>query len=1857
MSRVNHNKILISICAVLASLFFAAFAPVATAPLTHNTAYANPGTVSIDIDYIVDPSYGCQSNATGNWSAAGTWINCNSTTPQTADTVEIMAGHTVTLDASPTVASITIDATGILVASSYTITVSGNWANSGTFTANTSTVTLSGTAQAISGSNTFYKLTKTVAAADTITFTAGTTQTIAAGGNLTLYGAASNLLSVTSSDAAVFTLAFADATASYAIGYTSMSYVSASGQNILAINSTNVGNNLGFTFPAATSGTLRYWIATTSTTWNSTANWSTTSGGAGGSSVPTTTSDAIFDGNGNGACAIDAAASVKGFYLAGYSGTVTQNSAKTVTVGTDNYAQGSGTFTGSSGATANDAITLNGSFTLAGGTFTATAGTITAKGNWTYSGGTFTHNSGTLQLFNGSAQSLTLTGSHTLNNVTIGGNYHSDTLTIATGTTLTVSGTLNFAGSMADYPATINGGAIEAKGDIIQAVVAATGTTALNISGTGAQTFTGGGATANMLPLTINKSSGTLTLSGTIATIKNWTYTAGTIDAGTSTLQLFNASNKSLTLTGSHTLNNVTIGGNYQNNTLTIATGTTLTVNGTLNLAGSIAGGYPDTANGGAIEAKGDIIQAVVAATGTTTLNISGTGAQTWTSSGGQIPSSVVTINKSSGTVTLASALSLNTSGQDLAITSGTLDLAGFALTVNDQFTIGASGTLKLKGTAVQSTLETVTGGPDTLSAGSTVVYYGTNGPYTLKNWAYSNLQLSAATATTYTAPAAMTLTGNLTVDVNNTFDPGGFLITGSGTNVLTNAGTLLADNTTFGASYTSWETRTMSAGSTVNYSRAGDQTIDNTLTYVNLTTSGSGTKTLGGATTVSGNLTHTAGTIATSTYALNVAGSWAGGGGTVTGSGAGAVVLNGTSQTVSGSTTFNNLTFTAPQTVTFTAGTTQTLSGAFTCTGTAGNIITLASSAASVFNLSKASGTVSCDYISVSYSAAAGGATWNPGTHSTDGGNNTGWVFNTAPTLTSVATSPDPIKGGSTITIAPTGQGDADSNTLYYYCNETGAATSANTLCSQANGSYTTPYSTMTCTYAVTTGDATRTVYCRAYDGTDYSTERTTTYTVDTTAPAGGSVTYTNGYFTSTSVPITYTTGTDTGAGLSNATGKIQRASADLSAGTCGDFTAFADLVTEYDGSYTDTTVATAKCYKYQYLIQDAVANQATYTSANIAKVDANVPTTSDDFTHNDSWQNANQTITLTPTDTGGSGISWTKYCTDTSNTCVVSSGTAYTDPVVISTEGTSYFRYASQDAAGNTQTTVSKTVKIDKTNPITVASATTGGASYTFGQTASTAVTVTLTCADGAGSGCLITYYCADTANTCTPTTAYSTPVTISTEGASYIRYYSTDTVSNAETANSAAIQITTPAAAASGGGGSLLLIQEKQNTQNIAQQIQNIANEIASSFGGTPRNDEVAYPPIEESVPVEAPLPLQGWDIMGVRPIGGVALTPVESDVAFFAEKVPQFGQALTALGIDVNKISDVQKVVGSELYLPGLTQVVASPGDFEINKFAAVQGVPLADLSPEAKQKIPADIVFVRTGGELIDYKIGISVDAKGVAQQKIKVISGQPIQLVIKSDQPAKRVTGFISLKKSSASLREGQQPAEAISQSWAASLLQIASSLLAPRNDEKTGGEALLVNKFAYVELDTGIYTANITAPENEGEYEISTVIEYKDILLVPKEAKLTAIVNPEGYVYSQLPGGRLRIKGAAVSLYWLNTKTQKYELWQADKFLQKNPIVTDETGKYSFLVPKGTYKLNVNAINYEAYESAPFEMNEEIAVSRDIELKKKAGLLGLFSWQNFVVALLFIVIVLLCVIIIFFIKRSKKNKITDEKK
>jgi hypothetical protein len=99
---------------------------------------------------------------------------------------------------------------------------------------------------------------------------------------------------------------------------------------------------------------------------------------------------------------------------------------------------------------------------------------------------------------------------------------------------------------------------------------------------------------------------------------------------------------------------------------------------------------------------------------------------------------------------------------------------------------------------------------------------------------------------------------------------------------------------------------------------------------------------------------------------------------------------------TITGNNTFNNITNTTqPASVLFTAATTTTFNN-FNLNGTAGNLITIGSVTAASHTLSKASGTVSVSYLSISRSTATGGAVWEAFTTNgnVDGGNNVGWLF-----------------------------------------------------------------------------------------------------------------------------------------------------------------------------------------------------------------------------------------------------------------------------------------------------------------------------------------------------------------------------------------------------------------------------------------------------------------------------------------------------------------------------------------------------------------------------------------------------------------------------------------------------------------------------------------------------------------------------------------------------------------------------------------------------------------------------------------------------------------------------------------------
>ncbi|PCJ60544.1 MAG: hypothetical protein COA79_08200 [Planctomycetota bacterium] len=456
--------------------------------------------------------------------------------------------------------------------------------------------------------------------------------------------------------------------------------------------------------------------------WNDTGRWSTTDGGGTGETVPGS-GDIVYFTSNSGTCDVNAVVNVSGINIAaGYICTITQN-ANAITIGTISWVQAGGVFIGG-----NASIDFNNGATFTGGSFLSTSGTLTSYiGDWVSNTGSPTFNANGGIVYFKTPYNLNLnitTGSFIFNDVIIKGNANAGDITVSG--TISVNGDL-LIGSWEYSGVQLNGGGISLKGDLTMAPDAANGemqggTANITLDGTMDQTITGvtGSDVGRFPSISINKASGALNLVDEIIVGKNWTWiTAGSLNAGTSTLYFYvpysgTSSPVSATIVaGSEMYNNIKVSQS--------ALGF-LSISDTLKIAGSFNRFNRSFTSGqiinGNIELYGDLtITDSDLAAGTTLFTLLGTADQSVSLPTGDLPGSVLTINKPSGTVTLTATADLNLAGQDLVIIDGTLDFAGYNFSVADTFTVYDE--LKLKGS------ETITTGTTTISAtSSTVTYY-----------------------------------------------------------------------------------------------------------------------------------------------------------------------------------------------------------------------------------------------------------------------------------------------------------------------------------------------------------------------------------------------------------------------------------------------------------------------------------------------------------------------------------------------------------------------------------------------------------------------------------------------------------------------------------------------------------------------------------------------------------------------------------------------------------------------------------------------------------------------------------------------------------------------------------------------------------------------------------------------------------------------------------------------------------------------------------------------------------------------------------------------------------------------------
>lgn len=592
-------------------------------------------------------------------------------------------------------------------------------------------------------------------------------------------------------------------------------------------------------------------------------------------------------------------------------------------------------------------LTINGALTVSGGTLNGLGGSITTagfslsgtgvfdapalfndSGAWTVTGGTFNPEDGLVN-FTGASMQTIATAARPFFNVSHTG---AGTLSIS-GAALVVNGALtNAAGIIKsnNLSVTVAGAATLTGGNLVAGTFPVTFKDGLTLNGGNFQGGAGSvtAAGVDILAGVLNAPSSIFYDSG------NWALAGGAFNAGTGTVDLIGANQ---VVSGSTNFHNLTKSVTAPD-TLTFQAGSTQTVGGTLTLKG--ATGKPlnlrSSISGSAwnidplsacavaftdVQDSHDVSKlAITAAHSHDSGDDSGwlfpTTSQSWTGAGstnfsdprnwslGFVPNTGdnLTIAATARQPVLTAPLTVH----NLTIAAGaSLNLNGQALTVTGSFV--NPGTLILQGTEAISLAK----GNDTTEG--TWEYVGDNtGDIVSLAGSYFNLTISDthANADTYQAASALVVKGKFTI-AGGTFNANGNTTTVTGQTTLT-AGAYLAGLAaqSFGGLVVSGGAFTGGAGP---------------VTTTNLTVSG-------GAFTAPAQ--------------LNVSGNWIFSGGTFNAN-MGTVSLVGANQTITGSTTFFNLTKTASsaETLTFQASSAQTIQGTLTLEGAAGKLLALRSS------------------------------------------------------------------------------------------------------------------------------------------------------------------------------------------------------------------------------------------------------------------------------------------------------------------------------------------------------------------------------------------------------------------------------------------------------------------------------------------------------------------------------------------------------------------------------------------------------------------------------------------------------------------------------------------------------------------------------------------------------------------------------------------------------------------------------------------------------------------------------------------------------------------------------------------------
>jgi Chitobiase/beta-hexosaminidase C-terminal domain/Bacterial Ig domain len=225
----------------------------------------------------------------------------------------------------------------------------------------------------------------------------------------------------------------------------------------------------------------------------------------------------------------------------------------------------------------------------------------------------------------------------------------------------------------------------------------------------------------------------------------------------------------------------------------------------------------------------------------------------------------------------------------------------------------------------------------------------------------------------------------------------------------------------------------------------------------------------------------------------------------------------------------------------------------------------------------------------------------------------------------------------------------------------------------------------------------------------------------------------------------------------------------------------------TVYTGPITVSSTTTVRFFS-----TDVAGDSETPQSQAVTVVlpDTAPPTTTascDGSTCGPGWYTSSVALTLSASDTGGSGVDKTYYTLDGSAPDMNS--TVYTGPVILT--GTTTVRFFSTDFAGNREANQSLTVPIDEVAPTTAIRCGASDAGCT--QAYQTSVTVALSASDSGGSGVSATYFTLNGSPPTTSSTLYTGPFELG--ATTTVRYFSVDAAGNAEAPASSTVTVDPP------------------------------------------------------------------------------------------------------------------------------------------------------------------------------------------------------------------------------------------------------------------------------------------------------------------------------------------------------------------------------------------------------------------------------------------------------------------------------